>query len=205
MKAKKQETGEARSAAALSQSASGALAAEAAAAMPRGGNPGRTAGGHKGRPYGGAPNPQRDSEKRGAPGSRRADVGIGPYGRAPNPEHDRKRERGPMWAEGELPQGGKRDRPGASAPTAVEPTRSVTRRGMDTNENAAPGRGRRRGYTLGGMLAHTAHAIQARARGRKTAWYPGPRKGARVKENTSMPAAASQTSHSRPRLVARNR
>ena len=65
--------------------------------------------------------------------------------------------------------------------------------------------GRRRGYTLGGMLAHTAHAIQARARGRKTAWYPGPRKGARVKENTSMPAAASQTSHSRPRLVARNR
>ena len=143
----------------------------------RGGNPARTAGGHKGRPY----------------------------GRAPNPEHDRKRERGPMWAEGELPQGGKRDRPGASAPTAVEPTRSVTRRGVDTNENAAPGRGRRRGYTLGGMLAHAAHAIQARARGRKTAWYPGPRKGARVKENTSMPAAASQTSHSRPRLVARNR
>ena len=39
MKAKKQETGEARSAAALSQSASGALAAEAAAAMPRGGAP----------------------------------------------------------------------------------------------------------------------------------------------------------------------
>ena len=64
MKAKKQETGAARSAAALSQSASGALAAEAAAAMPRGRNPARTAGGHKGRPYGRAPNPQRDSEKR---------------------------------------------------------------------------------------------------------------------------------------------
>ena len=63
MKAKKQETGEARSAAALSQSASGALAAEAAAAMPRGGNPARTAGGHKGRPYGGAPNLQRDRKK----------------------------------------------------------------------------------------------------------------------------------------------
>lgn len=31
---------------------------------------------------------------------------------------------------------------------------------------------------MGGMPAHTAHAIQARARGRKTAWYPGPRKGA---------------------------
>ena len=70
METKKQATGAARSAAALSQSASGALAAEAAAAMPRGGNPARTAGGHKGRPYGGAPDPQRDNEKRGAPGSR---------------------------------------------------------------------------------------------------------------------------------------
>ena len=50
METKKQATGAARSAAALSQSASGALAAEAAAAMPRGGNPARTAGGHKGRP-----------------------------------------------------------------------------------------------------------------------------------------------------------
>ena len=69
METKKQATGAARSAAALSQSASGALAAEAAAAMPRGGNPARTAGGHKGRPYGGAPNPQRDNEKRGAPGA----------------------------------------------------------------------------------------------------------------------------------------
>ena len=31
--------------------------------------------GHTGRPYGRAPNPQRGNEKRGAPGSRRADVG----------------------------------------------------------------------------------------------------------------------------------
>ena len=54
-----------------------------------------------------------------------------------------------MWAEGELPQGGKRDRPGASAPTAVEPTRSVTRRGVDTNENAAP-KGRRRAIPWAG-------------------------------------------------------
>ena len=62
MKAKKQETGAARSAAALSQSASGALAAEAAAAMPRGGTPDERCPPRRARSV--------TTQKRGAPGSR---------------------------------------------------------------------------------------------------------------------------------------
>ena len=70
MEAKKQETGAARSAAALSQSASGALAAEAAAAMPRGGTPDERCPPRRARSVTGSAEGRRIGELRGHGGEK---------------------------------------------------------------------------------------------------------------------------------------
>ncbi len=64
METKKQATGAARSAAALSQRQRRWQRMPLRLCARR--EPARTAGGHKGRPYGGAPDPQRDNEARSA-------------------------------------------------------------------------------------------------------------------------------------------